>query len=232
LWKAPASTMQTTLQQIHDFSLATLHATYPLLVKQDENSVAFEGSEIQRVSSNISCTLPESTLDKTNMKDILGYNEDLAAYVKYIKGGSKLYDGVQNLRNDVVVATAPERKNGLPWFGRVLQIFEETEQVLVHWMDRCQSNAMYFYLTDNTSTVHYDSIICNGVEFEPVLQDTLQWKLVTPLAFIQSMNTDVPPTLLQNDDKIKVYEKSTKFDLTQMVFGSSQEFMEFIKYLQ
>lgn len=186
---------------------------------------------MQTIACNISSTLPEDDIEHASLEAITSYNEDLEAYIAYVKNGSKLNDGVHNLKKDVVVAVSPERKNGIPWFGRVLAIDNEKKEVNVRWMDRLQSKTIYFYLTDNSASIHYETIICNGVQMEPMLGDKLMWKLVTPLPFIQSMNTDTPPALQQNSTVVGTSNKKKKFDLSQMIFASTEEFLQFAKIL-
>jgi hypothetical protein len=231
-WKPTYANLLTSAAEIHNYSLLHLHITYPLMKREQNYTSTLEGSNIQRISCNISSTLPGNSITSSNKQDITSYNEDLEAYIKYIRGGSKLYDGVQNLGKDVVVAVAPPRRNGIPWFGRVIDFNNETKQVMVRWMDKVQDKTIYFYLTTNNSEVHYETIICSGVEFEPVLGDRLMWKMVTPLAFIQSMNNVDAPELQQSNSQIAHYQKRNVFDLTQMVFSSITEFLEFVKMLK
>jgi hypothetical protein len=218
-------------KDLHEYWIEPLHVTYPL-VKRQHNRPRALATKVQLIACNISSTLPEADIEDASVQDITSYNEDLEAYIAYVNSGSVLNDGVLNLKKNVVVAVAPERKNGIPWFGRVLDIDEDNQEVKVCWMDRLQSKTVYFYLTDNEATVHYDTIICNGVQMEPLLEEKLMWKLVTPLPFIQSMNSDTPPELLQQKGTtISTYQKRKKFDLSQMIFINSEEFLEFAKVL-
>ncbi len=189
-------------------------------------------SKVPLIACNISSTLPETNIKNASVEDIMSYNEDLEAYIAYVNSRSVLNDGVDNLKKNVVVAVAPERKNGIPWFGRVLDVDERKQEVRVRWMDRLQSKTIYFYLTNDQATVHYETIICNGVQMEPVLDEKLMWKLITPLPFIQSMNSDTVPELIQQKgNTIVTYNKRKKFDLSQMIFANSAEFLEFAKVL-
>jgi hypothetical protein len=232
-WKPNVVYREISSYEMHSNWLKNLHTTYPLMNRREEtNTMSTQVSAIHRISSTISSTLPEKDINNTNKKDIAEYNEDLAAYVKYIKGGSKFFDGVQNIRTDIVVAVAPQRKNGIPWFGRVISIEPENQMLQVRWMDRLQSKTVYFYLTNNTSKVHYETVICNGVDFEPILGEKLMWKMVTPLCFIQNLNSDSLPTIQQSNSVVLPYQRKQKFDLTQMVFGSAAEFTQFVKLLQ
>ena len=235
LWKSSGILREISSQGTHNNLLTNLHITYPLMKRREENNnneMAMQVSAVCRISCTISSTLPTSDISSTNKKDIAAYNEDLESYIKYIQGGSRLFDGVQNIRTNVVVAIAPKRKNGLPWFGRVTDVDKDNQNLTVRWMDRLQNKTVYFYLTNNTSEVHYETVICNGVDFEPILGEKLMWKLVTPLSFIQNLNADILPELLQPDTVVATYQKKQKFDLTQMVFGSAAEFTNFIKLLQ
>ena len=53
-----------------------------------------------------------------------------------------------------------------------------------------------FYIAEDTDEVPPGSIICNGVEFEVVIKHKMLWKLLTPMAYIQALNTDNPPVIL------------------------------------
>jgi hypothetical protein len=218
-------------KELHEYWVESLHTTYPLM-KRQHNIPDAPSTKVQLIACNISSTLPETNIENASIQDIISYNEDLEAYIAYVNSGSVLNDGVRNLKKDAVVAVAPERKNGIPWFGRVLELSEDKQEVKVRWMDRLQNKTIYFYLTDDQATIHYETVICNGVQMEPILEEKLMWKLITPLPFIQSMNSDTPPELLQQSgNTILGYKKRNKFDLSQMIFVNSEEFLEFAKVL-
>jgi hypothetical protein len=132
---------------------------------------------------------------------------------------------------NTIVAAQPERKNGLPWFGRVVRLIE-TEQVEILWLHKSNTMSKYYYLDDETSTVHREAIICNGVEFEPVFGDggRLLWKLLTPIPFIQALNQDNPPNLAPPLATTKFVQKVKSFDITTLVFNDVAEF-EYFLYL-
>ena len=231
VWTPESSGVLPQTKDLHEHWIESLHKTYPLMKRQHNRPGAL-ATKVQLIACNISSTLPETDIENASVEDIVSYNEDLEAYIEYVNSGSVLNDGVHNLKKNVVVAVAPERKNGIPWFGRVLEVEEDKQEVKVRWMDRLQSKTIYFYLTNDKATIHYETIICNGVQMEPVLEEKLMWKLITPLSFIQSMNSDTPPELLQQkDNTIVAYKKKKKFDLSQMIFANSEEFLEFAKVL-
>lgn len=182
-------------------------------------------------SINVSSTIPEELIENSSLQDIQGYNQDLEAYLKYVQKGGKLNDGVVDIQEDVIVAVAPPRKNKVPWFGRVTKIDYDGQEATVRWMEKTGNNAVYFYLTDNSSQVHFETVICNGVDFEPILNSTLMWRLSTPLCFIQAMNADEPPQLIQQNAIIMSKKQRNKFDLSQMVFANAVEFRDFCSQL-
>lgn len=230
VWRPDALHELPEVKDLHDKWLQSLYESYPLIRRQHMSQGAL-GTKVQLIACNISSTLPGTDVGQASIEDIESYNEDLTAYIAYINNSSVLNDGVQDLKTNVVVAVAPERKNGNPWFSCVLEIHEEEEQVTVRWMDRQKNKTVYFYLTGKVGRIHFETIICNGVQMEPMLAETLMWKLVTPLPFIQSMNTDSPPTLQQNSSTIKPYKKRKKFDMSEMIFANSNEFLQFAKVL-
>ena len=231
VWTPDSSGFLPKTKDLHEYWIESLHLTYPLMKRQHSRPEAL-ATKVQLIACNISSTLPETHIEDASVQDIISYNEDLEAYIAYVNSGSVLNDGVLNLKKNVVVAVAPERKNGISWFGRVLDVAANKQEVTVRWMDRLQSKTIYFYLSNEVATIHYETIICNGVQMEPVLEEKLMWKLITPLAFIQSMNSDTPPDLLQQkENTISSYKKRKKFDLSQMIFASSEEFLQFVKVL-
>ena len=83
-----------------------------------------------------------------------------------MKSGCRLQDGILGIIEHSIVAVSPPRKNGLPWFAKVEQIFPE--KYLIRWLD-CQEDAVHYYIASNTTDyITNDMIICSGVEFEPV----------------------------------------------------------------
>ena len=231
VWTPDSLGVLPQTKDLHEYWIESLHITYPLMKRQHNRPEAV-ATKVQLIACNISSTLPETNIENASVQDIISYNEDLEAYIAYINSGSVLNDGVHNLKKNVVIAVALQRKNGIPWFGRVLDVEEDKQEVKVRWMDRLQSKTMYFYLTNDEATIHYETIICNGVQMEPVLEEKLMWRLITPLPFIHSMNSDTPPELLQQKgNTIISYKKRTKFDLSQMIFANSEEFLEFAKVL-
>jgi hypothetical protein len=229
-WKPANIITDISKKDIHNNQLASLHASYPLLKRRQE--IRIPSSTVQTISQRISSTIPTENIEATTAKDICGYNEDLEAYMAYIKSGSKMYDGTENLQIGSVAAVAQARKNGIPWFGRILHVDIEKQSVSLCWLDRLENKTIYFYLLDSIESVHFDTIICSGVDFEPHVGSKLMWKLVTPLCFIQAMNKDEPPELIQQDVKLREAKKRTKYDLSQLVFANSDEFLNFVKVMQ
>jgi hypothetical protein len=131
------------------------------------------------------------------------------------------------LQVNTMVAAQPDRKNGLPWFGKVIRLIG-TEEVEILWLHKSSNMSKYYYLDDVTSTVHREAIICNGVEFEPVFGDRLLWKLLTPLSFIQALNQDDPPNLAPPLATTTFVQKVRSFDITTLVFNDKEEFKDFL----
>ena len=230
-WQPSVLESGVSIQETHNLSLSSLHQSYPLLKRDNSQSTA-SNSTIPTITNNICSTLPQQNIQEQTLEEITNYNEDLQVHKNYIESGCKLYDGVENLRKNVVVAVAPPRANGTPWFGRVIDFNEQMQEIQVRWMDKLQNKTTYFYLTEKEGTIHFETVICNGIQFEPLLQDTLTWKLLTPLAFIQSMNNSNPPKIQQNNTLLTVRPTKKKFDLTKMLFANSVEFLEFVNAMQ
>lgn len=189
-------------------------------------------TSIPTITENISNTMPEQHVTDTTESHITAYNEDLAAYLSYIRNGSKLYDGVTNPQVGSIAAVAPRRKNGVPWFGRILSVDHEEQKISLRWLDRVENKTIYFYLSDSEEIVHFETVICTGVDFEPIVGSKMMWKLVTPLCFIQAMNQDEPPQLIQQNLKVRAPTPRNKYDLGQLVFANADEFMNFLKVMQ
>ena len=183
-WQPPKNSTSQIIPSIElthlNFSKG-LHQTYPLLKRETICNDKSQYSQVGTISNNISSTLATENIESTSTQVISEYNQDLQSYLSYVKKGCRLYDGVDNIQENVVVAIAPKRKNRLPWFGRVIEINQNQKELNVRWMDRLENKTIYFYLTNNNSIIHFDTVICNGIEFEPLLDKKLMWKLVTPL---------------------------------------------------
>jgi hypothetical protein len=129
-------------------------------------------------------------------------NIHLGAYHAWVKSGGRLCDGTENMTVHSIVAVQPERKNADPWFGRVISVLHEQQQVQLKWL-HSSSKVLYYYADDQDDIVAFDAIICNGVSFIPkrktddmsATNTTMMWKLLTPLQVIKAMNTDQIPHL-------------------------------------
>jgi hypothetical protein len=108
----------------------------------------------------------------------------------------------------------------------------ESDYVELLWLHKSTNITKFFYLNDTPDIVHTESIICNGVEFEPVYSNKqLLWKLLTPVPFIQALNSDPSkmPTLAAPFTSQKPKPKSKKnVDLTSLVFNLTDEFVNFL----
>lgn len=142
----------------------------------------------------------------------------------------RLKDGVIDLRRNSIVAVQPSRANGIPWFGKVLQLIGN-DQVEVLWLHKSSNNAKLFFLNDTPNIISNDTIICNGVDMEPIYgYDKLLWKLLTPTAFIQALNADPDkmPTLAPPMSQLQAKQKKQNIDLTTLAFNNTEEFQKFL----
>ena len=151
------------------FLLKSLHFTYLLTKRTDEiivdtfNYVLTDRILPTSYINNSSSNNSSSNLATTNTPD-----NSLQDYLKFIKRGGTLNDGIQGMDVDCIVAVQPERINAHPWFGKVVKIDSTLKQVHLKWLHRHESSTTYFYMKDSLDVVHVDTIICNGVDFEPV----------------------------------------------------------------
>jgi hypothetical protein len=126
---------------------------------------------------------------------------------------------------------SPARRGGLPWFGRVLSWDKHAQQVHLRWMDKWTktNNSKYFYLTTEES-VHQDTIICNGVDFEPIYGSQLLWQLQTPLPIIRDLQEGKQLNItVQNYTHLAPKETRPVYKLEDMIFANKEEFVEFVQ---
>jgi hypothetical protein len=129
-----------------------------------------------------------------------------------------------------IVAVQPDRRNGIPWFGKVTA--SKNEHVEVIWLHKLKSNSKYFYLSKTTDTISKETIICHGIDFEPCFKDGLLWRLLTPLSFIQALNpkddTTPIPTILSPLTHVTSTPNKISFDITQLAFPDKEAFEMYI----
>jgi hypothetical protein len=107
-----------------------------------------------------------------------------------IISGTCLKDSIQDITVHSIVAVQPQQVNGLLWFGKII-CFVESDHLELLWLHKSTNISKFFYLNDTPDIVYLESIICNGVEFEPVYRNQqLLWKLLTPIPFIQALNSN------------------------------------------
>lgn len=84
-------------------------------------------------------------------------------------------------------------------------------------------------MDDNKAKIHVETVICNGVEFEPELGNGngLLWHLLTPMSFISALALG-ENLLRKNEANAKVTEQQQQVDLTTLVFHNAEEFREYI----
>jgi hypothetical protein len=200
-------------------NMESFYSTYPLVKREGEQVITQEG-KIATVTSNIISTKSVEITKPTSTN-----HKHLESYLAYLRSGARLYDGVENISINCIVAIQPDRKNGIPWFGKVMKILEEKVQIL--WLHK-DTNTRYFYLDDKLEMVHKETIICNGVALEPIYGQTLLWKLLTPLSFIKEMAKSDKISLERPFATSMVEPKQKKIDFTSLVFADRDDFIHFV----
>lgn len=135
-------------------------------------------------------------------------------------------DGIINIQVTSIIAAQPDRKNTIPWFGKVVKIIKEEFEVLQ--LHKSYNNAKYFFLNEKTNVVHKDTIIYNRIKLKPVFVDGLLWWLLTPIPFIQSLNNIDIPNLLSFIAKISISSTKKSIDIIHLVFNCKDDFEEFL----
>ena len=133
------------------------------------------------------------------------------------------------MQPDCIIAITPARIGGLPWFARVLHWNKATHQVQMRWMDKYTktNNSKYFYLTTE-ETLHEDTIICNGVDFQPIYGSELLWQLQTPLPLIRELQEGKQLITTQMYQHLPHQISRPMYNIEDMVFGSKEDFIEFV----
>lgn len=239
MWHPERCMLSKDLKQAHKLYLRSLHKTYPLMKRATPPTASSSsyGNWCEGISIGVGPTITNKTLSLVvgNSTDAeLGDtitklkegNEDLAAYVRFLRSGKTLRDGVENMSVDSVAVVAPDRKNGIPWFGRVLEM--DDNRAKLRWLHKHTSHATYFYLSDSIDWVHFDAVICNGVDFEPIIGAEFLWKLVTPLQFIRALNQELPPAITQPDITLIPRANIPKHDISKLMFSDVDDFKRFL----
>jgi hypothetical protein len=152
------------LQQAHSIYRSSFYQAY-LLTKR--NNILINNI----TSPTLTSTIISSTQLQTTPTNQANYTH-LRQHYDYLQTRHRLYDGIINLRQNSIIATPPPKSNGVPWFGKVLKINDDTVDVL--WFHK-HNDSTYYYLNDTPVKLQKISIICNGIEFEPVYDSTLHW---------------------------------------------------------
>ena len=200
-------------------NMESFYSTYPL-VKREGEQVITQEDKIATVTSNIISTKSVEITKPTSTN-----HKHLESYLAYLRSGARLYDGVENISINCIVAIQPDRKNGVSWFAKVMKILEEKLQIL--WLHK-DTNTRYFYLDDKLEMVHKETIICNGVALEPIYGQTLLWKLLTPLSFIKEMAKSDKINLERPFATSIVEPKQKMIDFTSLVFANRDDFIHFV----
>lgn len=212
----------------HQALLTSLHTSYPLTKRT--KPLLNNSNQRQTTTNKI---LPTSYIannsgnESSNRINKKTYNH-LQDYLVYIQSGACLRDGINGIQLGTLVAVQPVRKNGLPWFGKVTKFVDE-EQFELLWLHK-EAATRFYYLDDSVDVIHKDTIICNGIEFEPVFGEKLVWRLLTPLPFIQAMNQDeenIPKLTNPVFQATPTIRKKT-FDITKLAFNDKEEFAEYL----
>ena len=225
---------------IAQYSTSSLHLVYPLLVRPS-NCQPSSSSTTSTITNKILPTTyqtddSDNEEEEDSDNDLDSNNSDpqqdpfhphLQEYLHYLRSGSRLNDGVENITRFSVIATiGPGRKNAYPWFAKVMEIHAEDVEVI--WLHRLQNSSKFYYAGSVMDHVPKDAIICNGVEFVPKFGDKLIWKLVTPLTFLRTLNSDNIPTIQGALSEVEpAQEKKKGLDITGLVFHSPEDFRKF-----
>ena len=204
----------------HQQFIASLHATYPLTKRV---------TTLNNSNNTPQSNLAYKILPTNNDEDVNGTNQDIQKHLDYMLSENRLCDGIENISINSIIAVAPTRKNGIPWFARVVQILEGGEEFLVKWFDLDpDGSSKYCLLTESEDTVHADAIICNGVEFAPFFGEKLLWKLLTPLHFIQQLNQDEPAEIVQQRNRVRISPSHPKVNFTSLMFKDAESFKQYL----
>ena len=146
-------------------------------------------------------------------------------FLAYLRSRARLYDGVENISINCIVAIQSDRKNGVSWFAKVMKILEEKVQIL--WLHK-DTNTRYFYLDDKLEIVHKETIICNSVVLKLIYEQTLLQKLLTPLSVIKKIAKSDKINLKHPFATSIVELKQKKIDFTSLVFADRNDFIHFV----
>ena len=130
------------LKQAHTTSLESFHITYPLTKR---NNIPITSSLPHSIITN--SIIATSYFDPKSSS----IHQHLIQHFNYVQSGHHLHDGMENIVVGSIVAVAPSRKNGIPWFGKVLQLLPSSLEVL--WLHK-ESTTNYFYLDDSIAIIH------------------------------------------------------------------------------
>ena len=100
------------------------------------------------------------------------FHPHLQEYLHYLRSGSRLNDGMENITIHSVIATmGPGRENAYLWFAKVIKIHAEDVEVI--WLHRLQNLSKFYYVGSVLDHVPNNAFICNGVEFVSKFRDKL-----------------------------------------------------------
>lgn len=203
----------------HVASLSSFYKAYPLAKRPDSIDIP-TNSRVVHLSNKVLPTVHqnEPPLDPSRY-------HHLQDYLNNVKRGDTLRDGVEGIQVGTIAAIQGERVNGQPWFGKVTKVMEKDLEVV--WMYKKRTK--YYYQSNSPTVVSKEAVICNGVEFEPSYGNGLQWRLLTPLPFIQSMNSEEVPTLEPPIACTVATIRQRKLDVSLLMFDNEREFLSFLE---
>jgi hypothetical protein len=90
------------------------------------------------------------------------------------------------------------------------------------------ASSKYYFLNDKLDNVNMNSVICNGVEFEPLFEARLLWILLTLILFIKALNSDDSLSIEKATSSLSFQTKKQTMDITNLIFSDKVEFEEFL----
>lgn len=214
-----------------NWEIRTLHKSYPHTRRnQPTDNLLLSKNKLSATILPTSWAATPDTSAHDEPEEDKHEDHSLVEYRKYIMRGGKLSDGCTDISVGSIVAVMPDRKNAIPWFARVVEILPDEDLLQIIYLHRQANTNKYYYKDDNVDTVHNDAVICNGVEFEPCFKDTtMVWKLLTPVHFIQALNSNSPPTITYLVDTTKIKPNLPQLDISTLIFASKDEFVQFVQ---
>jgi hypothetical protein len=181
-------------------------------------------------SYNLSILLFTFTDTRDEIDDKAEIGTHIQDYLAYLKSGATLHDETDGMQVGAIVTVASYKKNAkVPWFEKVTNI--DTDYVDVIWLHRCKNTIKYYYTDSSVNRIHFDTIICNGVEFAPKFGDKLVWKLLTPLLFLYTLHQSPEQITINKPISSSLFSQPKEQicrDISSLTFTNKQEFEDFV----